>query len=108
MILIFLGKIPSDGPIYVIMDTVFKISLGFYIILFFGYHKSIDLNKHDRMLLVTSGFILLMTIPYKEAWNSVTGEAHRPKKTDTDVVHMVSKPCPPCKDAHKIQGTPIF
>lgn len=100
MILIFLGKIPSDGPIYVIMDTVFKISLGLYIIYFFGYNKNMSIDKHDRMLLVSSGFILLMTIPYKEAFDSVTGESHRPSHKDEDLVHIVSKPCPPCNKSH--------
>lgn len=108
LILIFLGKIPSDGPIFVIMDTVFKTSLGIYIILFFGYNKHLDLDKHDKMLLIASGFILLMTIPYKEALHAITGESHRSEKSDSDVVHVVSKPCPPCKDSHKIQGRPIF
>jgi hypothetical protein len=108
MALIFLGKIPAEGPIYVIIDTIFKVSLGLYIILFFGYNKVPQIDKHDRMLLIISGFILLITIPYKEAFHAITGESQRPSHTDEDLVHVVSKPCPPCNDSHKIQGRPIF
>lgn len=108
MIMIFLGKIPQEGPVFVLLDTIFKVSLGLYIILFFGYNKAPQIDKHDRMLLVISGFILLATIPYKEAFHAITGESLRPNETDKDLVHVVTKPCPPCSDAHKIQGKPLF
>lgn len=108
MLLIFFGKIPQEGPVFVIMDTIFKMSLGLYIILFFGYNQFPQLDKHDRMLLIISGFILLMTIPYKEAFHAITGESQRPSHKDEDLVHVVSKPCPPCDESHKIQGRPIF
>ncbi len=108
MLLIFFGKIPQEGPIFVLLDTIFKMSLGLYIILFFGYNKVPQIDKHDRLLLIISGFILLLTIPYKEAFHAITGEAHRTATTDSDIVHVVSKPCPPCNDANKIQGRPIF
>lgn len=106
MIMIFLGKVPEEGPVFVLLDTIFKISLGLYIILFFGYNKVPQIDKHDRMLLVISGFILLATIPYKEAFHAITGESLRPSETDKDLVHVVSKPCPPCSNT--IQGRPIY
>ncbi len=106
LLLIFLGKVRHDGPVFTILDTIFKVSLGLYIILFFGYNKVPNVNPHDRLLLIVSGFILLATINYKEAFYVITGENKEVKHTD-DLVHVVSKPCPPCSQQNIIHGRPI-
>ncbi len=101
IILMFFGKISSHGPLYVLIDTIFKVSLGIYIILFFGYQKLPNLDPHDRLLLIISGFILLITIDYKEAYGLIIGE-HGSEVSPP--VHVVSKPCPPCDKKETICG----
>ncbi len=102
IILMFFGKISSHGPIYVLIDTIFKVSLGIYIILFFGYQKIPNLDPHDRLLLIVSGFILLITINYKEAYSLIIGESNLSETSPP--VHVVSKPCPPCDRKDIIHG----
>ena len=102
IILMFLGKISSHGPLYVLIDTIFKVSLGIYIILFFGYQKIPNLNPHDRLLLIVSGFILLITINYKEAYTLIIGESNLSETSPP--VHVVSKSCPPCDKKEIIRG----
>jgi hypothetical protein len=101
IILMFFGKISSHGPLYIIIDTIFKVSLGIYIILFFGYQKLPNLDPHDRLLLIISGFILLITINYKEAYGFIIGEN---VSEVNPPVHVVSKPCPPCDRKDIIHG----
>jgi len=109
ILLIIFGKVKSDGPIYTILDTVFKVSLGIYIILFFGYNKVPGVNPHDRLLLIVSGFVLLITINYKEAFYIVTGQSKENiGGSTTEPVHVVTKPCPPCSEKDKIHGRPMF
>jgi hypothetical protein len=55
--------IPVKGKCFIILDTLFKFSLGLFIIIFFST-KNIDIDKHDRMLIILSGFVLLLLIDY--------------------------------------------
>jgi hypothetical protein len=55
--------IPIKGKYFIILDTLFKFSLGLFIIIFFST-KKLEIDKHDRMLIIISGFILLLLIDY--------------------------------------------
>ena len=61
--LMLLKIIPLKGKFFIIIDTVFKFSLGIFIIIFFST-KKLDIDKHDRMIIIISGFILLLLIDY--------------------------------------------
>ena len=61
--LMLLKILPLKGKYFVIIDTVFKFSLGLFIIIFFT-NKKLDIDKHDRMIIIISGFILLLLIDY--------------------------------------------
>lgn len=61
--LMLLKIIPLKGKIFVIIDTIFKFSLGLFIIIFFST-KKLDIDKHDRMIIIISGFILVLLIDY--------------------------------------------
>jgi hypothetical protein len=61
--LMLLKIIPLKGKFFIIIDTIFKFSLGIFIVIFFST-KKLDIDKHDRMIIIISGFILLLLIDY--------------------------------------------
>ena len=67
--LMSLKLIPVNNKFYIIIDTLFKISLGIFIIVFFSLNKNINMDKHDRILIILSGFILILLIDYIEIIN---------------------------------------
>ena len=70
IILISLKIIPIRNKIFILLDFVFKISLGLFIIIFFSCNTN-NLNKHDRILFVISGFILILLIDYIQVINVI-------------------------------------
>ena len=66
--LMLLKIIPVKGKFFIIIDTLFKFSLGLFIIIFFTT-KKLDIDKHDRMIIIISGFILLLLIDYMHLVN---------------------------------------
>jgi len=69
--LILLKIIPLRGKFFIIMDTIFKFSLGIFIIIFFST-KKLDIDKHDRIIIIISGFILLLLIDYIHFINAIS------------------------------------
>ena len=67
--LMSLKLIPIKNKFFIIIDTLFKISLGIFIIVFFSSNKNINMDKHDRILIIVSGFILILLIDYIEIIN---------------------------------------
>lgn len=61
--LMLLRFIPVKGKYFVMIDSLFKFSLGLFIIIFFSTNN-INIDKHDRILIIISGFILLLLIDY--------------------------------------------
>ena len=61
--LMLLKIIPVKGKNFIIIDTIFKFSLGLFIIIFFTNNK-LDIDKHDKIIIIISGFILLLLIDY--------------------------------------------
>jgi hypothetical protein len=62
--LVSLKIIPIRNKIHVIIDSIFKFSLGIFIILFFSNFKGNNLDKHDRIIIILSGFVLILLIDY--------------------------------------------
>lgn len=60
--LISLKIINIDSKIYILVHTIFKISLALFLILFFYINNSAKkcLDIHDRILFIISGVILLL------------------------------------------------
>jgi hypothetical protein len=72
IILLSLKIIPIRNKIFILIDFIFKISLGLFIIIFFSSRNNTNsLNKHDRILFVISGFILILLIDYIQVINVV-------------------------------------
>lgn len=62
--LISLKIIPTRNNFFIIIDSIFKLSLGLFIIIFFSTTNIDKLLKEDRILIVLSGFILILLIDY--------------------------------------------
>ena len=67
--LISLKIIPVRNKIFVLIDFVFKLSFGAFIIIFFSMNKYDNLENYDRLLIILSGFILILLIDYIEVIN---------------------------------------
>ncbi len=109
-ILITTGKIEDDRPLFLIMDTIFKISLGIYLIYYFSKmnknNSNSSMDSHDKFLFMISGFILLVTINYSEIYSLITGSSSNENKVkDEEKVRYVDKPCPPCSEKNIVHGT---
>ncbi len=62
----YLKIISFKPPIFILIDTIFKISLGLFNIFFFmPSNKKVKLPFEDRMIVIASGFILLMLIDFQ-------------------------------------------
>jgi hypothetical protein len=69
--LMSLKIIPVKNKLFILIDCIFKISLALFIIIFFTTKKIIGLDDHDRLLIILSGFILLLLIDYIKIINIV-------------------------------------
>jgi hypothetical protein len=57
------GIIPIDGKYYIIIESIFKFSLGIFIIIYFS-NKNLNVERHDRILFYISGVVLISMIDY--------------------------------------------
>ena len=64
LILVFLKKQTEDSDIYVITDTIFKISIALYLFLFFIIYSFPGLESEDIIILRFSGIVLLYDIDF--------------------------------------------
>ena len=69
--LMSLKIIPINNKIFLLIDSIFKLSLGLFIIIFFSNKKCVELDHHDRVLIILSGFILIILIDYIEIINII-------------------------------------
>lgn len=63
--LVFIKKQTEDSTIYVVTDTVFKISIALYLFLFFSINSFPGLEFEDTVLLRFAGVILLYDINFE-------------------------------------------
>jgi hypothetical protein len=71
IILVSLKIIPVKNKLLILIDFIFKLSFGIFIILFFSLNNYDKLQKYDRMLIILSGFILIILIDYIEVINII-------------------------------------
>jgi hypothetical protein len=72
--MISLKIIPLKNKFMVIIDFIFKISIGLFIIIFFSTHKIDHLNNHDKIIIILSGFILILLIDYIQIIDILTNK----------------------------------
>ena len=64
MALVVLKKQTTDSKLYIISDTIFKISIALYLFIFFIVNNFPGLDFEDTILLRFAGIILLYDIDY--------------------------------------------
>lgn len=64
-VLVLLKKQSRDSNIYIISDTIFKISIALYLFLFFTLNTFPGLDWQDVLIIRFSGMVLLYDIDYK-------------------------------------------
>ncbi len=65
IVLIHFDVIYVNNKYYHLIETIFKTALGFFIIIFFSTHN-FGIEKHDKILIILSGFILILINNYSE------------------------------------------
>ena len=71
IILMSLKIIELNDNYMIIIDSVFKFSLGIFILYFFSIHKFHNMDDNDRILIILSGLILLLLINYIKFFDSL-------------------------------------
>jgi hypothetical protein len=64
MALVVLKKQTTDSKLYIVSDTIFKISIALYLFIFFIVNNFPGLDFEDTILLRFAGVILLYDIDY--------------------------------------------
>ena len=64
MLLVFFKKQTDDSDIYILTDTVFKLSVALYLFIFFMIYSFPGLEYEDTIILRFSGAVLLYDINY--------------------------------------------
>ena len=82
--MISLKIIPLQNKLFILIDFVFKISLGLFIIIFFSTNKYDNLGKHDRILFILAGFILILLIDYISVINVLFNKHFKDKRCDLE------------------------
>ena len=59
------GLIPVDGKYYIIIESIFKFSLGIFIIIYFS-NKDLNVERHDRTLFFIAAVVLISMIDYNK------------------------------------------
>ena len=65
IVLIHFDVIYVNNKYYQLIETIFKTALGFFIIIFFSVHN-FGIEKYDKILIILSGFILILISNYSE------------------------------------------
>jgi len=62
--LVFFKKTTEDSELYILTDTIFKISIALYLFIFFIINSFPGLDFEDTVILRFSGVVLLYDIDY--------------------------------------------
>jgi len=71
LILGALKIIPKKTKFFIVIELIFKISIGLFLIIFFSSHKISGLDNENRILLIISGVVILLLIDYKKVFNDL-------------------------------------
>jgi len=85
LLLIFLRIIKLKSKIFILIDFIFKFSMGLLIIIFFSTNKSLNISKEDRLLFIVSGFILIILIDYIKVINILFNKNYMDIKCDYNI-----------------------
>jgi len=65
VLLMGLKIIPIQGKYFVLIQTIFKIFIGLFMIIYFS-KKDLAISADDKAIIISSGIILIITIDYSE------------------------------------------
>jgi hypothetical protein len=68
IILIVLKKEKEDNVFFIITETIFKIGLALFLVLYFEF-SDLELNISDKMLFIAAAFVIIFEIDYKGLYN---------------------------------------
>jgi hypothetical protein len=68
------------NQLLIIIDFIFKFSLSIFIILFFSSNNDLNLKKEDRLIIIMSGFILIILIDYIQIINILFNKKYRDER----------------------------
>ena len=63
-IMILLKKQSDETIYYLVSDSIFKISVGFFLIIYFWLHKLPELQWEDRLIIAFGGVLLIFEVVY--------------------------------------------
>ena len=74
IVMIFLlKKQSSESKLFIISDTIFKISIALFVISYFYLlNKKSPINYHEKSFFVAAGILLLLDIDYIKFYNALT------------------------------------
>jgi len=71
--MIFIKKQSSESKLFIITDTIFKISIALFVISYFYYlNKDTLINYHEKSFFVAAGVLLLLDVDYIKFYDAVT------------------------------------
>jgi hypothetical protein len=69
--LIYIKQFSTKNNVYIIIDSLFKFSLGLFIVTYFLTNKEHKIQIYDRILIILFGLTLLALIDYIALMNIV-------------------------------------
>ena len=68
-----LGLVPINGKYYTIIESLFKFSLGLFIIIYFS-NKKLNVDRHDRILFYIACVVLIAMVNYKALYEAIKSD----------------------------------
>lgn len=72
IVAIYFKKQAKNSDVYILSDTIFKLSAGIYLVAFFLIHSFPGLDFEDTLILRFSGVIILFDIDYLGLLNVIS------------------------------------
>lgn len=69
ILLLALKKITNKNKFYILFDFIFSFSIGLFLIIYFIQNKELNIDKHDKIIFIMAGFIILILIDYIKVIN---------------------------------------
>ena len=77
LIMLILGSlkiIKKNTKLFILIETIFRISLGLFLILFFLLNKIPGIDTEDRLIIIVSGVVMLLLINYKQIYEELSSK----------------------------------